>query len=86
MHLNNIMGMVNDKIEARDRLVKQLAIFLAENQGGKSILLKMETQHPKPAPMPSLAKEWASLREASLLTGYVTVKEAEYHIRNILMV
>jgi len=62
--------------ERKKEFIRRLAKFCVGNQAGKSILLEMETRVPKPSPMPSLAKEWATLRHATPLQGYPTYDEA----------
>jgi len=63
--------------DQKKRFIAQLARFLSDNLAGKSILLEMETKHPKPGPLPNLAKEWAELRSASPVHGWSDVKSTE---------
>lgn len=52
--------------------IKRLAVFLAGDQGKKSIMLGM----PDGLAF-SLVKEWADLRNATPLFGYQTIQESE---------
>jgi hypothetical protein len=60
--------------EAKRRFIRQLAEFLAGNQGGKSIALEVEA---KMQPVIDWANQWAALRRTTPLFGYPTVEEAE---------
>lgn len=61
-----------------------LARFLVENQAGKSILLEMETKRGGSDPRPLLAKEWAALRQAAGLRGYLGQNEAVETLTDLL--
>lgn len=55
--------------------IKQLAQFLAGNSAHKSIELQMGKPH---------AQEWADLRSATPLFGWLTVEEAEKTLTEFL--
>jgi hypothetical protein len=57
-----------DKAELKQRFVRELAEYLVADQAMRSIELSMQ----KPE-----ALQWARLRNATPLSGYPTVEEAE---------
>lgn len=66
----------------RDVFVRQLAEFLAGDQGGKSIALELEMRGPPR--VIQWAREWSRLRGATPLFGYPTVEEAEAELKRFL--
>ena len=71
--------------EDKAAFVRELARFLAGDQAAKSIALQIESKRGATDPRPGLAKEWARLRSAAHLTGWVTEEEAEKHLRELLV-
>jgi hypothetical protein len=61
--------------EMKKRFIRQLAIFLVEDQVKKSIGLEMGKES---------AKQWAALRSTTPLHGYPTVEEAEEALSEFL--
>lgn len=59
----------------KQAFIKQLAQFLAGDSARKSIELQMGKPH---------AKEWAELRSATPLFGWVTIEEAEKTLMEFL--
>lgn len=70
--------------ERKEQFIKSLAMFLAQNQGAKSILLQMERERSPADPRPRLAVEWAELLAISPLTAYSTVEEATKALKEFL--
>ena len=64
----DVSAMRTNHNERRKDFIKVLAKFLAHDQGFKSVQLE--------AGVP-FAKEWAELRSATPLFGYLTIEEAE---------
>jgi len=62
----------------RDQFVTALAKSMVDLQAGKGIALGM------PSGVIPWAREWASLRQATPLHGYPTLKEAEDVLREFL--
>lgn len=65
----------NMTISAPQRFVKELANYLVGNQAHMSILLEMNNP---------LAQQWAKLRNATPVFGWVTVEEAEKILTSFL--
>jgi hypothetical protein len=65
-------------------LIEKLAHFLVDNQAAKSIALHMDHQRPDSDPRPKLAVEWAKLRNASTLMGYIDLPEAIATLESLL--
>lgn len=55
----------------KQRFLRLLAKYMADDQAMKSIELEMGKAH---------AKEWAELRQSTTLFGYPTVREAEVEL------
>lgn len=62
----------------KQHCIEELAHFLVDQQGAKSILLELETRCRtiRDDDRPRFAHEWALLRDAAGLTGYPTYDEA----------
>lgn len=60
----------------KERFIAELAKFLVGNDACKSIELQIGT---------TSAKEWAALRRATPIQGWVPVKEAERILRDWLL-
>ena len=68
----------------KQQLIQQLAHFLCDNAGAKSIALQMDGLRPQGDPRPAFGKEWAALRAASPITGYATYEEAVTQLTELL--
>lgn len=65
--------------------IKELAQFLAGDQGMKSIALQVEDKRPPTfAALPKWASEWAKVKNSSPLFGYLTTEEAEKQLTEFL--
>lgn len=70
--------------ERKTKLIKELAYFLANDQGGKSIVLQMECWRPANDRRPTLAKEWARLCQVSGIREYSSYEETLKHLEDLL--
>jgi hypothetical protein len=68
--------------DRKAEFVKALAEFLVGNQAGKGIALEVE--HRTGGGIIKWAQEWAKLRNATPLFGYLTVEEAEKELTEFL--
>ena len=62
------------RLARKAEFIRKLAGYLVGNQAGKSISLEMEQ---KRSPVVEWAKEWAEVRGASPVFGYLSLEEAE---------
>jgi hypothetical protein len=62
------------RMAKKAEFIRKLAGYLVGNQAGKSIALEMEQ---KRVPVVEWAKEWAEVRNASPVFGYLSPEEAE---------
>ena len=65
--------MPNIKISRKEIFVRELAKFLGTNLVAKSVMLEVEQK--RPSEMPTLAKDWSSLRDAAGVFGYLDFEE-----------
>jgi hypothetical protein len=63
------------RLEMKKAFVRAVAEYLAGGSAMKSIELEMGKPH---------ALEWAKVRQAANLMGWVTVEEAERHLTELL--
>lgn len=70
--------------EKKKEFIEKLAHFLADNQGGKSVLLQLEYQRMSSDPRPCLAKEWATLRSMFPVPGWSTYEETLKNLTDFL--
>ena len=68
----------------RNEFIRQLAVFLAENQGGKSILLQMESGWGPDDPRPRLAVAWAELFHLANVDTAISIEDAATHLQAFL--
>ena len=71
-------------MNAKQNLIEQLARFLTDDVGGKSVLFQMEMMRPEGDPRPALAKEWVALRRTAQVDGYADQAEAVETLTKIL--
>ena len=71
-----VMVPAGPRMAKKAEFIRKLAGYLAGNQAGKSVALEMESRG---GGLPSVrwAREWADVRGASGIMGYLTVEEAE---------
>lgn len=74
-----------DRLQRKKELIHALAVFLSENEAGKSVELQMETGHPRPIPLTSWAVEWGKLRTATGLSGWKTISQMETELTELLL-
>lgn len=78
---------MTDKVR-KERFLKELAKFLSDNFGGKSIELQVQAVAVRNkswlAGRPTFALEWAALRDAAGLCGYESPEEAVEHLQKLL--
>lgn len=67
--------------QKKEHFIQTLAIYLQNNQAGKSIALQMERERKPVLPW---AQEWAEVRSASGLRGYPDLQETVTHLRELL--
>src|ERR1035438_3624124 len=75
---------VSANAKRREEFIHCLAAFLAENQGGKSILLQLESQWPTIDPRPRLAKAWASMYQLASVEPAISIQDAEANLQAFL--
>jgi len=68
----------------RGEFIRCLAAFLAENQGGKSILLQLESQWTSIDPRPRLAHAWASMYQLANVEPAISIQDAEAGLQAFL--
>jgi len=73
-----------EKQIAKEKLIEQLAHFLVDDVGGKSIMLQMESTRPAGDPRPKLATEWVAVCRAAKIEGYASYTEAIKTLTEIL--
>lgn len=62
--------------QKKKKFIEHLAIFLVRDEALKSMTLEAEQRRAPFAGSPRFAEEWADLRNASPLFGYVDKQEA----------
>lgn len=68
----------------KESLIKELAHFLCDATTEKSAMLEMERKRPDNDPRPNIYHQWAALRQASGLAGWVPYEEAVEHLKKVL--